>query len=101
MPGASWAPPAVRAARAARARALRSALEPLVDAIAVFRDNDADDVREVVRQVRPTVLQFHGDEDDAFSRGFGLPYVRGVAIGTERVGDAVALQTRYPGAAAF
>ena len=70
-----------RRVRAEEARAMRSALEPLVDAIAVFRDNEADDVRETVRQVRPTVLQFHGGEDDAFCRSFGLPYIKGVNIG--------------------
>ena len=90
-----------RQVRAEEARAMRSALEPLVDAVAVFRDNDGDDVRETIRLVRPTVLQFHGDEDDAFCRGFGLPYVKGVMIGDGPVDNAVALQTRYPGASAF
>ena len=58
---------------AEEARAMRQALAPLVDAVALFMDNPADDVREVVRQVRPSLLQFHGDEDDAFCRGFGVP----------------------------
>jgi phosphoribosylanthranilate isomerase len=84
------------------ARAMRIALAPLVDAVAVFRDNGAEDVREVVKQVRPSLLQFHGDEDDAFCRGFGVPYIKAVPMG----GDAdwrhaIALQVRYPTAAAF
>jgi phosphoribosylanthranilate isomerase len=56
----------------------------------------------VVRHVRPTLLQFHGDEEDAFCRGFGVPYIKAVAMG-EGAGhrDARELQTRYPGAAAF
>jgi phosphoribosylanthranilate isomerase len=83
------------------ARLMRIALEPMVDAIAVFRDNSAEQVRDAVRQVRPTVLQFHGDEDDAFCRGFGLPYVKAIAVNGAPVGDAFALQTRYPGASAF
>lgn len=90
-----------RRVRAEEARAMRSALEPLVDAIAVFRDNEAEDVRETVRQVRPTVLQFHGDEDDAFCRGFGLPYIKGITIGDGPVDNAMALQMKYPAAAAF
>lgn len=90
-----------RRVRAEEARAMRSALEPLVDAIAVFRDNEADDVRETVRQVRPTVLQFHGGEDDAFCRSFGLPYIKGVNIGEGPVDNAIALQMQFPGAAAF
>ena len=90
-----------RRVRAEEARAMRSALEPLVDAIAVFRDNEAEDVRETVRQVRPTVLQFHGGEDDAFCRGFGLPYIKGITIGDGPVDNAMALQMKYPGASAF
>src|SRR5690606_15667437 len=47
------------------ARAMRHALAPLVDAVALFMDNRADTVKEVVRYVRPSLLQFHGSEDDA------------------------------------
>lgn len=83
------------------ARAMRNALEPLVDAVAVFRDNTAREVRDTIRQVRPTVLQFHGDEDDACCRSFALPYIKAIAIGDAPVEDARALQLRYPGASAF
>ncbi len=90
-----------RRVHAEQARVLRNALAPLVDAVAVFRDNTAKDVREVVKQVRPSLLQFHGDETDAFCRGFGVPYVKAIAMGNPLVDDAVALQVRYPAAAAF
>src|SRR3954463_15696237 len=49
-----------RQVRPEEARLMRNALAPLVDAVAVFADNSADEVREAVRQVRPTLLQFHG-----------------------------------------
>jgi len=90
-----------RRIHANEARLMRNALAPLVDAVAVFRDNPAEEVRDVVRQVRPTLLQFHGDESDAFCRGFGVPYAKAVGMGSTLVEDAVALQVRYPGAAAF
>jgi phosphoribosylanthranilate isomerase len=90
-----------RRIHANEARALRLALAPLVDAVAVFRDNGADEVRDVVKVVRPSLLQFHGDEDDAFCRGFGVPYVKAIGMGNALVENAVALQVRYPGAAAF
>ena len=90
-----------RRVRPDQARAMRNALEPLVDAVAVFMDNSAEEVREVIRQVRPTLLQFHGSEDDAFCRGFGLPYVKAIAMGETHAEDSVSLQCRYPGAAAF
>ena len=90
-----------RRVHAKEARAMRQALAPLVDAVAVFRDNPADEVREVVGQVRPSLLQFHGDETDAFCRGFGVPYIKAIGMGDPQVGDAVALQLQYPAAAAF
>ncbi|MDQ3289292.1 MAG: phosphoribosylanthranilate isomerase [Pseudomonadota bacterium] len=85
-----------------QARAMRHALAPLVDAVALFMDNPAEDVREVVRQVRPTLLQFHGSEDDAFCRGFGVPYMKAIAMGTELAQQHPGtLHSRYPGAAGF
>src|SRR3546814_16015815 len=71
-----------RRIHAREARLLRNALAPLVDAVAVFRDNPAGEVRNVVEQVRPSLLQFHGDEDDAFCRGFGVPYVKAHGLGS-------------------
>lgn len=92
-----------RQLRAEEARVLRQALAPLVDAVAVFRDNRSDEVREVVKLVRPSLLQFHGSEDDAFCRSFGVPYIKAIAMGESQVpvDNANALHVRYPGAAAF
>ena len=45
------------------ARALREALAPLVDVVALFMDNDVDEVRAVVAHARPTLLQFHRSEE--------------------------------------
>ncbi len=84
------------------ARAMRHALAPLVDAVALFRDNPVDEVREVVRQVRPSLLQFHGDEDDAFCRGFGVPYLKAIPMGSELASQhPAALHVRYPAASGF
>jgi phosphoribosylanthranilate isomerase len=90
-----------RRVRPEEARLMRNALAPLVDAVALFMDNTADEVREAVRQVRPTLLQFHGSEDDAFCRGFGVPWIKAVAMGDGLPDSATALQLRYPGAAGF
>lgn len=99
--GFVFAPGSARRVRPEQARAMRNALEPLVDAVAVFMDNGAEEVREVIRQVRPTLLQFHGSEDDGFCRGFGLPYMKAIAMGEAEAVDGPALQCRYPGASAF
>lgn len=84
------------------ARAMRQALAPLVDAVALFMDNPIDEVREVVRQVRPSLIQFHGAEDDAFCRGFGVPYLKAIPMGGELARQhPSALQVRYPAASGF
>jgi phosphoribosylanthranilate isomerase len=90
-----------RCLRPQEARRMRNALAPLVDAVALFMDNSAEEVREAVRQVRPTLLQFHGAEDDAFCRGFGVPWLKAVAMGAGQAPSAAALQSQYPGAAGF
>ena len=91
-----------RRVRAEEARVMRNALAPLVDAVALFMDNSAEDVRNVIKLVRPSLLQFHGSEDDAFCRSFGTPYLKAIPMGEgTRVGDATALQLRYPAAAAL
>lgn len=91
-----------RRLQAEEARAMRHALAPLVDAVALFMDNPLEEVREVVKQVRPSLLQFHGNEDDAFCRGFGVPYMKAIPMGDViRPEDALALHRRYPGAAGF
>jgi len=89
-----------RRLRPEEARLLRGALAPLVDAVALFADNNTDEVREAIKQVRPTLLQFHGNEDDAFCRSFGVPYIKAVSMG-DGADSPHDLQLRYPGAAGF
>lgn len=83
-----------------QAGALRAALPPLVDLVALFMDNDEREVRAAIAQARPTLLQFHGGEDDAFCRRFGLPYLKGVGMGGVDMGTR-ALRARWPNAAGF
>jgi phosphoribosylanthranilate isomerase len=65
------------------AAGIRDALPPFVDTVALFMDNPADEVSEAIERVRPSLLQFHGDENDAFCAAFGLPYMKAVAMGGE------------------
>src|SRR5690606_37377534 len=78
------------------------AMAPLVDVVGLFMDNDVDEVREAIAQARPTLLQFHGGEDDAFCRKFGLPYLKGIGLrGAEAGLDGRRLHARWPHAAGF
>ncbi|MGY1457820.1 MULTISPECIES: phosphoribosylanthranilate isomerase [unclassified Luteimonas] len=90
-----------RRVHVAEARALRKALAPLLDAVAVFRNNSADEVREVVKHVRPSLLQFHGDEDDAFCRRFDVPWIKAVGMGEGAPASGPALMAAFPDASAF
>lgn len=100
--GFVFAADSARSVRAEEARAMRNALAPLVDAVALFSNNSAEEVRDVIKQVRPSLLQFHGDEDDAFCRAFGVPYLKAIAMnGEPQVIDPRALHARYPGAGGF
>src|SRR5690606_32096929 len=83
------------------ARMMRNALAPLVDVVALFMDNTVEEVRDAVRLVRPTLLQFHGNEDDAFCRGFGVPFLKAVAMGDGQAPTTSVLRRRYPAAAGF
>lgn len=80
-----------------QARLIRQALPPFVTAVALFMDNDAALVREVVRVVQPELLQFHGVETDAWCGQFGVRYLKSIAMGE---GAAALPRLRhYPGAA--
>jgi phosphoribosylanthranilate isomerase len=83
------------------ARAMRQAIAPMVDVVALFRNNPKEEVREVLRTVRPTLLQFHGEEEDAFCRGFNLPYLKAIPMGGGAEVNARTLQLTYPNASGF
>jgi phosphoribosylanthranilate isomerase len=79
---------------------LRAAVSPLVDVVALFMDPAPGEVLDAVRRLRPTLLQFHGSEEDAFCRSFGLPFLKSLPMagGAE---EALAASRRYPSALAF
>lgn len=99
--GFVFAPDSPRRLTAVEARQLRLALAPMVSVVALFRDNTAAEVREVVRQLRPSVLQFHGDEDDAFCRAFRVPWMKAIPMANGAAWDARTLQQRWPHADGF
>jgi len=48
--------------------------------VALFQDSDAAFVRHATEEVRPDLLQFHGDESEPFCASFGLPYLKAVSM---------------------
>jgi phosphoribosylanthranilate isomerase len=83
----------------AQARALRAALPPFVDAVALFMDDTAEWVEHVVAELRPDLLQFHGEEAADFAARFSMPYLKAVPMAS--VADVSAYAARHPAARGF
>jgi len=83
----------------AQAREIVAALPPFVATVALFMDDDADRVRQVIDEVQPSLLQFHGGETDGWCMQFGRPFLKAIAMGE---GAAALPRLReYPQAAAL
>ncbi len=81
----------------AQAKAICAALPPFVSTVALFMDDDAACVREVLKEVQPDLLQFHGEESDDWCAQFGHRYLKAIPMGE---GAAALPRLRaYPGAA--
>lgn len=65
----------------AQAHEIVAALPPFVATVALFMDDEAGLVRQVLDEVRPTLLQFHGDEGDGWCAQFGHPFLKAIAMG--------------------
>ncbi|TLY51140.1 MAG: phosphoribosylanthranilate isomerase [Gammaproteobacteria bacterium] len=88
-----------RFAGIARARALRAALPPFVDLVALFMDDQPGFIAEAVAKVQPDLLQFHGSETARDCVRYGVPYLRAVAMAEG--GDPVAAMRAHRQARGF
>lgn len=88
-----------RAVDAEQAAAIVAATPALVTTVGLFVDPTAEQVQQVLDTVAPDMLQFHGDESDAFCRQFGRPYMKAVRM-REDV-DLTVLASTYAGARAL
>ncbi|MGC9456952.1 MAG: phosphoribosylanthranilate isomerase [Halothiobacillaceae bacterium] len=79
--GFVFVPASRRNVSPAHARALVAAVPPFVQTVALFMNAPAEFVRSVVSEVRPDLLQFHGDEDEGFCASFERPYIKAVPAG--------------------
>ena len=80
-----------------QARAIVEAMPPFVTTVALCMDEEANFVQEIIDTVRPSMLQFHGNESDEWCKQFGQPYLKAIAMGA---GAAALYQLRdHPHAA--
>lgn len=83
----------------AQARALRRALPPFVSLVALFMDDTPAWVDEVIDQVRPDLLQFHGGESNEFAARFPRPWIKAIPMASTV--DFSDLAAQFPDAGAF
>ena len=81
------------------AREIRQQIPAFVTVTALFLDDDAEWVREVVKTVRPDCLQFHGTESADYCESFDRPYIKAVPMAS--VEDLDAYVEDYPLAQGF
>ncbi|MCV6627430.1 MAG: phosphoribosylanthranilate isomerase [Cellvibrionaceae bacterium] len=97
--GLVFYPPSPRAVSIAQAEAIAKVCAPFCSLVGLFVNAPAEQVEATLARVPLDVLQFHGDEDDAYCRRFGRRYFKALRV---REGmDVEAEIERYPGASAI
>ncbi|HVJ12430.1 MAG TPA: phosphoribosylanthranilate isomerase [Burkholderiales bacterium] len=97
--GLVFYPPSPRFLSTERAREIRDALPPFVQAVALFVNPDAAQVAQVIGRVHPSMLQFHGEESPVFCAQFGVPFVKACRV--KKGVDALEYLRPFSGAAAW
>ena len=78
--GLVFYPPSPRCLSLEWAQQLRQDLPPFVMPVALFVNPTAAEVGAVLERVRPTMLQFHGEESPVFCAQFGVPYIKACRV---------------------
>ncbi|MEI8401833.1 MAG: phosphoribosylanthranilate isomerase [Alcaligenaceae bacterium] len=74
-------PPSKRFVSAEHAAELCADLPAFVSTVALFVNPDTEAVKGVIHTLRPSLLQFHGDETPSFCASFGVPYLKAFRVG--------------------
>jgi phosphoribosylanthranilate isomerase len=85
--GLVFYPPSPRFVALEQAAALARRVPPFVTRVGLFVNTDPADVRRVMADVPLELLQFHGDEDDAYCRQFGKPFIKAARMQPEMEKD--------------
>ena len=96
--GLVFYPPSPRSVSIEQAADVVADVPAFVSVTALFVNPTVEQVQSVLDAVRIDLLQFHGDEDEAFCAQFNRPYIK--AIRVRQASDVVASCVRFPGALA-
>ncbi len=78
--GLVFYPPSPRAVSVEQAQSICAALPAFVTVTALFVNEQAARIEQILQQLPIDLLQFHGDESAAFCRQFGRPYIKAVRV---------------------
>jgi phosphoribosylanthranilate isomerase len=78
--GLVFYPPSPRFLTLERARELNRSAPPFLTSVALFVNAGAEEIQQVLDEVQPQVLQFHGEEPPEFCRSFGVPYIKACRV---------------------
>jgi phosphoribosylanthranilate isomerase len=90
-------PRSKRCIEPAAAAVLRDAVPPYISIVALVMDDEPAFIDDILRMLRPDMLQFHGVETDEECAAYGVRYTKAIAMGE---GDsALERLHRFPRAA--
>ncbi|AWN17450.1 phosphoribosylanthranilate isomerase [Salinisphaera sp. LB1] len=98
--GLVFAAASKRRITAAQGAEIAAALPPFVSRVALFMDNDPDEIARILATVAIDVIQFHGAESADFCNAFDRPYIKAVPMGEPGV-KLTDWAERHPRATAF
>ena len=79
--------PSPRVVTLEQAASISNALPPFVSTVALFVNASPVEVSNVIIRLRPSILQFHGDEDAAYCTQFGTPFLKAIRVGIGMTAD--------------
>ncbi len=86
--GLVFYPKSSRYIDANQAHSLRKSVSPFMTVVALFVNPTEKEVEQVLHHVNPHLLQFHGDEDEAFCQKFNMPYLKALRMQNRQSADA-------------
>lgn len=78
--GLVFYPPSPRYVSIEQAQRLAQDVPPFVSLVGLFVNAAPEEVHAVLAAVPLTLLQFHGDEDEAYCRQFDRPYIKAARV---------------------
>jgi phosphoribosylanthranilate isomerase len=97
--GLVFYPESPRSVAIAHAREIAESVAPFVTVVGLFVNATPENIQQVLANVPLGLLQFHGEEDNAACKSFGVPFIKSIAMHGGI--DVLSCMERYPDAAGF